>query len=143
MPSKPVDEAELRRLCEKLTLTVIFIRNAQDFPMAQEILRLVNTASDRRDLRTLRLLHKEVEAMTAGLSRDELDGLDALLNARLGIDKDAERCKARDKVATILERGTVASEKERQRLSEYATMLEITGGDAAELEAVRALIVSG
>jgi hypothetical protein len=42
----------------------------------------------------------------------------------------------------VLARGTIASEKERRRLEEYADMLEATDGDPGEIAAVRRLLAS-
>ena len=78
--------------------------------------------------------------MTIALAPQERDGLVALLLSRLGVNKEAERADLRRQVAKVLTRGSVASEKERRRLEEYAEMLEVTGGDPAEVESVRQLI---
>jgi hypothetical protein len=78
--------------------------------------------------------------MTIGLAPQQRDGLDALLRQRLGVDKDQERSELRERIAQVLRRGTIASEKERRRLEEYADSLEATGGNPAEVAAVRDLL---
>ena len=83
---------------------------------------------------------RETDQMTIALTPDQRDGLEALLRTRLGIDKDAERERLRERVAETIKRGSVASEKERRRLEDYAEMLEATGGDPKEIEMVRHLI---
>lgn len=140
---KPEDEAAVIALRERLLLTIGFIENLQDFPSAQQIREIVDSAGDKRDLRSLRLMARDVEAMTITLAPHERDGLEAMLKARFGVDKDAEQVELRRTIAAALERGRIASEKERRRLEDYVEMLEATGGDPAEIQAVRQLIRSG
>jgi hypothetical protein len=90
----------------------------------------------------MRVLAREIDKMTIALAPHEREGLEALLQQRLGVDKDAERAELRRQVTTALERGAVASEKERRRLEEYVEMLEATGGDPAEIAAVTELLRS-
>ena len=104
---------------------------------------IVEDAATRQDLRTLRLIGREVDAMTIALAPHERDGLEAILRDRFGVDADAERAELKRRVAAVIARGTVASEKERRRLEDYAEMLEATGGDPAEIEAVRRLVSGG
>lgn len=139
---KPEDAATSIALRERLLLTISVIENVQDFPSGQQLRELVDSAGDRGDLRSLRLMVREMEAMTITLAPHERDGLEAVLKARFGVDKDAERGELRRAVAAALERGSIASEKERRRLEDYVEMLEATGGDPAEIQAVRQLIRS-
>jgi hypothetical protein len=104
---------------------------------------IVEGAARKGDLRTLRLMGKEIDAMTVALQPHQRDGLEALLLARLGVDKDLEREELRQQVAAVVARGIIASERERRRLESYAEMLEATGGDPGEVRAVRRLISSG
>jgi hypothetical protein len=140
---RPEDEAAVNALREQLLLTIRFIEDAQDFPGGPELRGIVESAAAKGDLRTMRLLARETDDMTIALAPHEREGLEALLRERLGVDKDAERAELRRRVAAVIERGTVASERERRRLEDYAEMLEATGGEPAEIEAVRRLIGSG
>lgn len=142
-PLKPEDEATLHALRERMLLTLRFTEETQPFPSAAKLRDLVDQAAADRNLRDMRLLAREVDAMTIAAPPDEREGLEALLKARLGIDKDAERAQVRRRVRTVLERGTIASEKERRRLEDYAETLEATGGNRAEIEAIRRLLSSG
>ena len=136
----PRDEATLQALRDRILLTVQFVENAQGFRYGQGVRDAAEKAFVKRSVRSMRLIAREVDAMTIGLAPHERDGLEALLNERLGVDKDAERSALSKHVAAVLERGTIASEKERRRLEEYVEMLEATGGDPAEAEAVRRLL---
>ena len=91
----------------------------------------------------MHLFARDIEAMTIALTPHEQDGLEALLVSRLGVDREAEYAAVQQSVAKVLRRGTIASEKERRRLEEYADMLDATGGDPAEIEAVRRLLRFG
>jgi hypothetical protein len=137
------DESTLQTLKERLLLTIRFIEDVQDFPSGAELRNIVESAAAKRDLRSLRLMSREVDAMTLSLAPHEGDGLEALLRQRLGVDRDAERAEWARHVAAAIKRGTVASEKERRRLEDYAEMLEATGGDPAEIDAVRRLLRTG
>lgn len=135
-------QADLPALRERLILTLRFIEDVQEFPSGQQMRSIVEDAASKRDIRSLRLLAKEIDAMTIALAPHERDGLEALLLSRLGVDKDIERADLQRQVARVLERGSIASEKERRRLEEYVEMLEVTGGDPKEAESVRQLIRS-
>jgi hypothetical protein len=86
---------------------------------------------------------RDVDQMTVGLTPDQRDGLEALLHSRLGIDADVEREELGRQLAKVIERGAVASEKERRHLEDYAEMLEATGGDAKLIEVVRRILGAG
>ena len=137
------DECTLGALRDRLLLTIQFIESVEDFPSGSQLRALVEGAAAKGDLRTLRLLAREVDQMTIALQSDQRDGLEAILRQKLGVDKDRERAELRREVARVIERGTVASEKERRRLEDYAELLEATGGDEAEIAAVRRLVRSG
>ena len=80
---------------------------------------------------------------TVALPADERDGLDAMLQHRLGVDREAERAAWSERIALAMKRGTIASEAERRHLEDYAELLEASGGDNQELEAVRRLLSLG
>jgi hypothetical protein len=136
-------EAALAALRDRLVLTLSFFENAQDFPTGKQLRDLVESTAARGSLRDMRLLAREIDGMTIALAPHERDGLEALLQQRLGVDAEAERAELRRKMAVVLQRGTIASEKERRRMEEYADLLEATSGDPAEIAAVRRLLQYG
>jgi hypothetical protein len=141
---KKLDEraqADLSSLRDRVLLSLQFMDEAEDLgPLADQIRRTVESTCAKQDLRAMRLIARDVDALTNALPPYQRDGLEALLNRRLGVDKDAERLEASRHVAALLQRGTIQSEKERRRLEEYVEMLETTGGDPAEVDAVRRLL---
>jgi hypothetical protein len=137
------DQRTLEALKDRVLLTIEFIESVQDFPSAAALRSVIETSAAKHDLRSLKLISRDIDAMTIALAPHERDGLEAILKQRLGVDKDAERAELARQVAVAIARGAVASEKERQRLEAYAEMLEATGGDPDELKAVRKLIRTG
>lgn len=141
LPS-PEDGFMLHAIRDRLLVTIQFFEDAQGFPSGAQMRQLVTDAAQREDLKSLRLITREVDAMAVALAPHERDGLEAMLLARFGVDRDAERAAFRLYVASVIERGSIASEKERRRLEDYVEMLEATGGDPAEVAAVRRLMRS-
>jgi hypothetical protein len=137
------DQQLLEQLRGRVLLTLDFIERREEFPDVDVLRQLIADAVGRNDLRTMRLIARDIDKATIGLTPDERDGLEALLRDRLGVDPDAERSQTRREVEAAIVRGTVGSEKERRRLEDYAEMLEATGGDPAEIEAVRRLVNQG
>lgn len=137
---RPQDVTMLQMLRDRSILTISFVEAAHDFPSGAAFRAAVEDAAAKQDLRVLRLLSSEIDKMTIALPSHEREGLEAILQGRLGVDKDAERAELQRQVSSILARGTIASEKERRRLEDYAEMLEATGGDKAEIDAVRRLV---
>jgi hypothetical protein len=139
---RPEAEITLNALRDRLLLTIRFFEDAEEFPSGEQIRHLVKAAAAKGDLRALRLMSREIDAMSVALAPHKRDGLEAILRQRLGIDKEQERAVLGEQIAAIIARGTIASEKERRRLEDYAEMLEATGGDRTEIDAVRRLVNS-
>lgn len=136
-------QAELDRLRDRIVITLEFVASREDFPNVGDFKSLAEGAHARGDLRALQIIARDLDKATIGLMSHDRDGLEAILQQRLGIDKNAERAELQQQVAIALKRGTIAGEKERRRLEDYAEMLEATGGDPAEIAAVRRLVNTG
>jgi len=134
------DEAALRRLRDRLALTLDFIESVQEFPSGAAVRKLVQESADQSDLRGLRLLAREIEMSPIGLAPHERDGLEALLQERLGVDIEAEREAISANASVAIRRGTIASEKERRRLEDYAEQLEARDPTSPEAAAIRGLL---
>lgn len=132
----------IRALAERLLLTITFFESAQEFPSGTALRSIVTNAAATRNLRQMRLVEREVEGMTAGLSSDQLDGLNAALLDRLGIDRNGELAEIRRQVRQMAARGVLPSEKARQRAERYLAMLEASGEFAEEVELIRRLLSS-
>ena len=141
-PLKPQHQALLRQLRDRSELTLRFIESAQAFPSGEGFRTAVENAAAKGDLRTMRLLAREIDGITLALPPHQREGLEAILRDRFGVDKDAERAELKARVALIVARGTIASEKERQHLEDYLEMLDATGGDPGEVETVLNLLGS-
>jgi len=139
---RPEDEIAMNALRDRLLLTIGFFEDAEEFPSGEQLRDLVKSAAAKGDLRALRLISREIDAMSIALAPHKRDGLEAILRQLFGIDKEKERAALGEQIAKIITRGTIASEKERRRLEDYAEMLEATGGDRAEIDAVRRLLNS-
>lgn len=132
---------ELDALRGRVALTLRFMGDAEDLGAFGEMLAAkVESAFSKDDLRAMRLIVREVDSLAIALPPHQREGLEAVLKSRLGVDKDAERAVLRDRVAVILRRGTIASERERRKLEDYLELLEATGGDVMEMGAVRQLL---
>jgi hypothetical protein len=140
---KAEDEVAIRSLAERLLLMIQFFRTVEESEEFDVLHTFVQSAASAGNLRHLKLVSRDVERIALGLAPNEREGLEALLHHRLGIDKDTERAALHQTMAKVLERGSVASEKERRRIEEYVELLEATGGDAAEIAAFEALLSGG
>jgi hypothetical protein len=137
----PSDAVTVETLRARLIATIRFAESLHAFPSGEAFRATIEKAAAENNLRTLRLLGREIDAMASvALPPHQRDGLDAMLQHELGVDREAERAAWSERVAVALKRGRVASEMERRHLEDYAEMLEANGGDAAELEAVRRLL---
>jgi len=135
---------ELKRLRDRIALTVGFLDDVEDLgAFGQELVRKADELFSSGDSRGLKLVAKQVDAFTIGLSQDQRDGLEAILKARLGVDKDQERAELKHHVAEIVATGRIAGAKQRRKLEDYLEALEATGGDEAEVAAIKQLLARG
>ncbi len=134
--------AESALLRTRLITSIAFLEGAQDFPGGKELKRIVEDLAARGDVRALRLVQKEVDAMALTLAPYQREGLEALLKSRTGADKEAERLEQRKRAEIAVRRGRIASEKERRHLEDYLEMLDAIGADPSEGEDVRRLLES-
>lgn len=139
-----VDEktrGELAAIRDRVLLTVHFMDEAEDLgPIGAQMRTIVEAAFAKDDIRAMRLVARDVDALTNSLPSHQREGLEALLKNRLGIDKDVERSETSRRIAAVLKRGAIRSEKERRHLEDHLEMLEATGCNPGEAEAVRRLL---
>jgi hypothetical protein len=138
----PEQENTLRALRDRAVLTLRFFESTQDFSVGARMREDVEKYAAAGNLRAVRSMAHELDAMTIALAPHERDGLEALLKDRLGIDKDHERELLRKRFSIAIKRGTIASEAERQHLEDYRAMLEATDGDPDEIAAVERLLAT-
>lgn len=133
---------EISALADRLETTIDFVEHTQHFPSGPAIRGIIENAVGRRDLRALRLICRDVDAMLVALDRKDRDALEAVLSKDHGVDRGSEQAELNRQVASIIRRGTIASERERRRLEDYLENLQATGGDAATIERLRQLLRS-
>jgi len=135
------DEARLAQLYSRLTLILHFIEDVEDFPSGPQVREVVAAAMNQRDLRTLRLIERDVEEMAHALSPGERERLQTQLRNAAAGSSDLGRIRAHQEVVAILARGRVGSEKERRRLEQYADELNAeAGADTETIEAIQRLL---
>lgn len=136
----PDDQYALGALTERLLTIVQFIEDTRESVFIPQVRKIVESLAAKGELRRMRIVARDIDAMTLALAPHEREGLEAILQHRLGIDKEAERTELSRLAAVAIKRGQVASEKERRRLERYVEMLQAIGGNRAELEAVENLL---
>lgn len=136
------DKDLLELLHARVLFTLEFLERVHDFPSAIKWRKVTEKAYAEHNLRSMRMINHEIDSMTAVLTGDQREGLEALLSARLGVNKDEERDEQRRQISRILQRGTIASERERRRLEQYLEQLEATGDSGEDLTAIRHLLSS-
>lgn len=142
MSSQPGRTQQAHALGKQLLLTIEFIERLQDFPSGPQLREIVRSEMERGRLAALRILERDVREMALTLSPHERDGLEALLEQRLGYDADAAWLAERAAARLSLAAGRVRSERERRRLERYLEALVVRGDDANEAAAIEALLKS-
>lgn len=133
---------QVHALGKQLLLTIEFIERMQDFPSGPQLREIVSNEMERGRLAALRILERDVREMALTLAPHERDGLEALLEQRIGYDADAAWLAERAAARLSLAAGRVRSERERQRLERYLEALAVRGDDANEAAAIQALLKS-
>ncbi len=134
---------QARELGERLLLSLTFIERVQDFPSGAQFRGIVQAEMDRGRLRALQLVSRDVEEMILTLTPSERDGLDALLQARIGVETESTWRTEQEAIRGAIAAGRIRDEHERQRIERYVEALEVRGGDAVEITAARNLLAQG
>lgn len=133
------DEAEL--LYERIRLTLSFVESVQDCePFGSAILAVAQKALASRSVRRLRLMARDVDALVATLAPHEREGLSAVLESRLRIDREKEHEERHKRVMAILRRGTLAGERERRHVIDFLEVEESRDEGSDDLDAIRRLL---
>jgi hypothetical protein len=135
--------AEAVRLGNRLLAILAFIEGVQDFPIGSQFRALVHELVTAANVRGLKIMARDVDAMAITLTPDERMELSAVLAASLNVDLDAEWMSQEVEMMRIVAKGRISSEKERQRLERFEEALEFRAAPASQLAAVRAVLKSG
>jgi hypothetical protein len=79
----PEDEFQIAALRDRLISTVQFIEQVEEFPSGPQIRTVVEEAAANSDLRTLRLLARDIDEITLALAPSDKSRLTELLRERL------------------------------------------------------------
>ena len=136
------NQAAILVLRDRLLTIIQIFEDAEDFPVGDLFRKNVESAVAKGNLRGLQLMARDFDEAALALAPHQREGLEAVLKHRLRIDNEAERAEMSRLAAVAIERRRVVSEKERRRLEIYVEMLEATGGDPTERQAVEDLLNS-
>lgn len=131
---------QLRDWC---TAIVRFMASVSEpAPLFREMEEAIERAFERRDLRGLRMIARDVAEWASDLSPEHQEQLDEQLLAQLGRGLRDARQDTQKEVSRILRRGQIDTADECRLLMSRAD--EIYGDDSkrAELERINALLVA-
>ncbi|MCU0649221.1 MAG: hypothetical protein MUF00_14575 [Gemmatimonadaceae bacterium] len=139
-----MQEAELSMLLKRIRLTVQFMNSLSNTRDADGFLEIAATAAEKRSLRNLKIIARELDITVRMLPEDLRTSLDAQLSSQLAIDLTAEEDALRKRVTRALRRGHVASEVERRVLEDYADSLRLKhSDDHTDVVAIERLLRGG
>jgi CHAD domain-containing protein len=138
LPEAKNNSADL--LKRRMRLTLQFVAEVDSFPDVQQWLDLVESVSQSRGLRGLRLLLREVDGMREALTPRQISALDRMLLDELGVDSASERKAARGSIQAILDSGKIKSERQRKRLEAFYDGLSDDAENTTLRNAIRELL---
>lgn len=142
-PRTPARRAKLEELRQILLFTIDVFASAQDFPDADKFRDVVESVFRKEDLRAMRLLEREINMMgDLVLDLHQRDGLQAALAQRFGTPLSGDLAVGERLALSALRRGRIVSERERQRLEDYVSVLERSGENLEQLKLLRELLGS-
>jgi hypothetical protein len=133
---------DVEALRSRMLAIVAFIEEVQEFEAGRDLRRLIQAEAANGHLRVLRLLSREVDAMTNTLEPAQREALHAMLQRQLGIDLAPERAARARWADTIVARGSVRSARERMRLEHYLEELTATGADPHRVQTIASVLRS-
>ena len=124
----------LTAMRKRVFLTLDFMDNINFLEDASPLLReTTETTFQSGNLRGMRFIVRDIDALVAGMTTDQREGLEALLQSRISVSRTDELAELKKRAANAIMRGHVASEKERQHLEDYAELLRNGSDDTTEL----------
>lgn len=132
-------EEELDLLYRRSMLTCEYLRSYAGLEPASAFIDAVERTFQSRNLRGMRIMVRELSDLAKDLPPHRKEELQAELKFRFGIDGEDEDRRERDKVAAVLARGRINSEREYRRVMEWIEELESEAVVSDELRQLRDL----
>lgn len=132
---------ELVALRDRIVITIQYLDDVDDLgEFADAVVRQTEACFSKGKLGPLKLIANQIDSFTVALNMQQRDGLDAILGARLGVDRDAERASREHYLACVIASGRIASAKQRRKIEEYLERLESENGDPALIQEIAKLL---
>jgi len=109
--------------------------------IATEMRAAIQAAFERGDLRSLKMVSRDLNEWANGMPPATIARLDAILRSELGEDPRGTESEARD-LARILHRGTIEDEDEYRLLTRRLEEIYADGWKGGELEKINELLVA-
>lgn len=138
--SRPEELLQLRDWC---TAIVRFMASVSDSALLfGEMEEAIERAFERRDLRGLRMVARDLAEWAGDLSPERQEQLDEQLLAQLGRGLRNARQDAQNEISRILRRGQIDTADECRLLMSRADEIYADDSKRAELERINALLVA-
>lgn len=108
---------------------------------APEVFRqIIKDASDKGDIRGLRILYNDVNEMAHGISKSNLVVLNRKLNIKFGMDLDTVKKDNMVRIREILQKGYLESDDEYRFVSSMIDEIYIDGRRKDKIDAIYKLM---
>lgn len=132
---------ELAQLRDWSVAIVRFIAGVSEpAPLFNQMEEAISQAFERRDLRGLRMVSRDVAEWATDLSPQHQQQLDELLTSELGRGLTDERKDTQKEIVRILKRGQIDNEDECRLLMARADEIYADGARRTELEEINKLL---
>lgn len=102
--------------------------------------QIINDASDKGDIRGLRILYNDVNEMVHGISKSNLVVLNRKLNIKFGMDLDTVKKDNMVRIREILQKGYLESDDEYRFVSSMIDEIYIDGCRKDKIDAIYKLM---
>ncbi len=102
--------------------------------------QIINDASDKGDIRGLRILYNDVNEMAHGVSKSNLVVLNRKLNIKFGMDLDTVKKDNMVRIREMLQKGYLESDDEYRFVSSMIDEIYIDGRRKDKIDAIYKLM---
>jgi hypothetical protein len=139
-PSRPEELLQLRDWCTAIVRYIASLSAPEPLFVGME--EAIDRAFERRDLRGLRMVARDLAEWASDLSPEHQEQLDGQLLAQLGRGLRDARQDAQNEVSRILRRGQIDTADECRLLMSRADEIYADDSKRAELERINALLAA-